>query len=63
MSSLFQILAHETPEERHSDLLRPPTGAPTATFHAPQGAHAVFQRRWPEIAYNAYPVFEPRRRH
>ena len=62
MSSLLQILAHETLEERRSDLLRPPTGAPTPTFHAPQGAHAVL-RRWPEIAYGAHPVFEPRRRH
>jgi hypothetical protein len=26
----------------------PPTGAPTPMFHAPQGAHAVFQRRWPK---------------
>jgi hypothetical protein len=38
MSFLSQILAHEAPEERRSDLLRPPTGARTPTFHAPQGA-------------------------
>ena len=63
MSSLFQILAHDTPEKRRSDLLRPPTGAPTPMVHAPQGAHAVFHRRWPEIAYCAQPVFEPRGRH
>jgi hypothetical protein len=37
MSSLFQILAGEMPEERRSDLLGPPTGAPTPVFHAPQG--------------------------
>lgn len=36
MSSLFQILAGEMPEERRSNLLRPPTGAPTPVFHAPQ---------------------------
>ena len=41
MSSLFQILAQDMPEERLSDLLRPPTGAPTPTVHAPQGAHAA----------------------
>ena len=49
MSSLLQILAHETPEERHSDLLRPPTGAPTPTLHAPQGAPGETEpldRRW-----------------
>ena len=56
MSSLFQILANETLEERRSDLLRPPTGAPKPTVHAPQGAHAVFHRRWPKIAYGAHPV-------
>lgn len=56
MSSLFQILAHEKLEKRRSDLLRPPTGAPTPTFHAPQGGEAFFQRRWPEIAYGAHPV-------
>ena len=63
MSSLFKILAREMPEGRRSDPLRPPTGAPTPMFYAPQGAHAVFQRRWPEIAYGVHPVFEPRRRH
>jgi hypothetical protein len=63
MSSLFRILAHETPEERRSDLLWPPTGAPTLTFQPPQGVHAVFQGRRPEIAYGAHPVFEPRCHH
>jgi hypothetical protein len=37
MSSFFQI-PFETPEERPSDLLWPPTGAPTPMFHPPQGA-------------------------
>lgn len=36
MNSFFQI-PFETPEERPSALLRPPTGAPTPMFHPPQG--------------------------
>ena len=57
------VLAHETPEERRSDLLPAADWRADANVSRAAGAHAVFQRRWPEIAYSAHPVFEPRRRH
>ena len=53
-SSLLSFSAKASRMAAHVDAPQPfcpPTGAPAPTFHAPQGAHAVFHWRWPEIAY------------